>query len=79
MTLPVFVVDAAALRADRIELTGDEGRHAAVVKRIRVGERIVLTDGSGNGTECDRGLRLQGRSGCGRRAARVRAGAADSA
>ncbi len=28
-------------------LDGDEGRHAVVVKRIRVGERIALTDGRG--------------------------------
>lgn len=51
MTLPVFVVTAEALAADPIELVGDEGRHA-VVKRIRVGERIMLTDGQGNGAKC---------------------------
>ncbi len=52
MTLPVFVVSADALRADHITLDGDEGRHAVVVKRIRVGEAIMLTDGAGNGAEC---------------------------
>jgi 16S rRNA (uracil1498-N3)-methyltransferase len=52
VTLPVFVVDAAALHADHIALDGDEGRHAVVVKRIRVGEAIVLTDGAGHGAEC---------------------------
>lgn len=52
MTLPVFLVDDAALAAESVELAGDEGRHAVVVKRIRVGERIVLTDGAGAGAEC---------------------------
>lgn len=52
MTLPVFVVDADALGNDVIEITGDEGRHAAVVRRIRAGERIALTDGAGNGADC---------------------------
>src|SRR6476660_6510787 len=28
-------------------LTGAEGRHAATVRRLRVGESMVLTDGSG--------------------------------
>lgn len=48
MTLPVFVVDAAALAAESVELTGAEGRHAVVVKRIRLGEQILLTDGAGH-------------------------------
>jgi 16S rRNA (uracil1498-N3)-methyltransferase len=30
-----------------VSLDGDEGRHAVVVRRIRVGERIGLTDGAG--------------------------------
>ncbi len=52
MTLPVFVVDEAALAAESVELAGNEGRHAVAVKRVRVGERIVLTDGAGQGAEC---------------------------
>lgn len=52
MTLPVFVVDARALSADYIEVSADEGRHAVVVRRIRAGERILLTDGCGHGAEC---------------------------
>ena len=52
MTLPVFVVDAAALAGPSVELVGDEGRHAVVVRRIRVGERVLLTDGAGAGAEC---------------------------
>lgn len=49
MSLPVFLhSDLAEVSAgDTVELDGDEGRHAALVKRIRVGERIELTDGGG--------------------------------
>src|SRR6476661_2161511 len=32
-------------------LTGAEGRHAATVRRLRVGEPLVLTDGSGGFAE----------------------------
>jgi len=49
MTLPVFVHTALAgvSSGDAVELDGDEARHAVVVKRIRVGEQVVLTDGAG--------------------------------
>jgi len=49
MSLPTFVhPELAGLAAgDRVTLDGDEGRHAVVVKRIRVGEQVALTDGSG--------------------------------
>lgn len=53
MTLPVFVVDSAALDDDPITLDGDEGRHAVVVRRLRRGERLVLTDGRGRAAECE--------------------------
>lgn len=33
-------------------LDGAEGRHAAVVRRIGPGERIVVSDGSGRGARC---------------------------
>ncbi|HYO33413.1 MAG TPA: 16S rRNA (uracil(1498)-N(3))-methyltransferase [Nocardioidaceae bacterium] len=52
MTLPVFVVDAEALKDDVIELAGAEGRHAVVVRRIQPGEHIMLTDTVGHGVEC---------------------------
>jgi 16S rRNA (uracil1498-N3)-methyltransferase len=49
VSAPVFIVDDARLRAsDQIVLDGDEGRHAAVVRRIGVGESVVLTDGNGH-------------------------------
>jgi 16S rRNA (uracil1498-N3)-methyltransferase len=49
MTLPVFVhpAVAGATPGSQVVLDGDEARHAVVVKRIRAGERVVLTDGAG--------------------------------
>lgn len=38
---------ARAHPAATIEVAGDEGRHAAVVKRTRVGERVLVSDGCG--------------------------------
>ncbi|HEX2894029.1 MAG TPA: 16S rRNA (uracil(1498)-N(3))-methyltransferase [Marmoricola sp.] len=54
MSLPVFLSEAvtAASPGAQIVLDGDEGRHAATVKRIRTGERIVLTDGAGTSATC---------------------------
>ncbi|MEV8405453.1 16S rRNA (uracil(1498)-N(3))-methyltransferase [Streptomyces niveus] len=50
MTAPVFVVDATvALRPGTVTLEGPEGRHAVSVRRLRVGEEVVLTDGAGTG------------------------------
>ena len=48
MSNPVFV--HADLSSDRIVLDGPEGRHAATVRRIRVGEVVDLVDG--RGTRC---------------------------
>jgi 16S rRNA (uracil1498-N3)-methyltransferase len=51
MTAALFLVEqATAARAgvgDLVELSGPEGRHAVAVKRLQVGERIDLGDGSG--------------------------------
>jgi 16S rRNA (uracil1498-N3)-methyltransferase len=49
MSLPTFVhADLAGLApGTAVTLDGDEGRHAVVVKRIRVGEQVALTDGAG--------------------------------
>ncbi|MGZ4610139.1 MAG: 16S rRNA (uracil(1498)-N(3))-methyltransferase [Actinomycetes bacterium] len=48
MSAPVFVFDGAVLHAgDTVVLEGPEGHHAATVQRLRVGERLVLTDGRG--------------------------------
>jgi 16S rRNA (uracil1498-N3)-methyltransferase len=48
VTAPVFFFPVGSARAgSRLVLGGDEGRHAADVRRIRAGERLDLTDGSG--------------------------------
>lgn len=51
MSAPVFLADAASLAAARpghpVRLVGAEGRHAVTVRRLRVGEAVVLTDGLG--------------------------------
>ncbi|MDT0542141.1 MULTISPECIES: 16S rRNA (uracil(1498)-N(3))-methyltransferase [Streptomyces] len=51
MTAPVFVADslAGAAVGARLALEGPEGRHAVSVRRLRVGEPVVLTDGAGTG------------------------------
>jgi 16S rRNA (uracil1498-N3)-methyltransferase len=43
---PVFLVDALPAPGPFV-LDGPEGRHAAAVKRMRPGERLLLTDGAG--------------------------------
>jgi 16S rRNA (uracil1498-N3)-methyltransferase len=48
MTAPVFLADAG-LALGTVTLTGSEGRHAVSVRRLRVGEEVVLTDGAGTG------------------------------
>lgn len=53
MSVPVFFVDSARLRDDLIALVGPEGRHAAVVRRLAVGERVDLTDGAGVVASCE--------------------------
>ena len=49
---PVFLADPATLAADVVVLDGPEGRHAATVRRLGVGERADLTDGTGLVAEC---------------------------
>ncbi|MBN6037554.1 16S rRNA (uracil(1498)-N(3))-methyltransferase [Amycolatopsis sp. 195334CR] len=48
---PVFLVEALPA-GDRAVLDGEEARHAATVRRLRVGERLVLTDGRGGAARC---------------------------
>lgn len=54
MSAPVFLVDAETLDggASVVVLDGDEGRHAAVVRRIGPQERVDLTDGAGRMVRC---------------------------
>jgi 16S rRNA (uracil1498-N3)-methyltransferase len=49
MSLPVHLVpslDGAAAGVE-VAVEGDEAHHAVAVRRLRVGERVVLTDGAG--------------------------------
>jgi 16S rRNA (uracil1498-N3)-methyltransferase len=63
MTPPLFLVDEVP-PGDVVTLGGDEGRHAARVLRLAVGEPAKLSDGRGTLLECrvierlDSGLRL---------------------
>lgn len=53
MTEPLFLLDDLTdplpMVGARVELAGDEGRHAAVVRRIRPGEMIMIGNGRGRG------------------------------
>lgn len=66
MSLPVHHAPdlASAAAGGEVLVTGDEAHHAVVVRRLRVGERVALTDG--------RGLRAEGAvTGAGKRELRV--------
>jgi 16S rRNA (uracil1498-N3)-methyltransferase len=56
MTLPLFLVEPSLLAGvapgSAVVLSGDEGRHAATVRRIGVGERVMLADGAGLRVTC---------------------------
>ncbi|KQX68883.1 16S rRNA (uracil(1498)-N(3))-methyltransferase [Angustibacter sp. Root456] len=56
MTAPLFLVDEGALdgigAGATYVLDGAEGRHAATVRRIGVGERVDLADGGGAVARC---------------------------
>lgn len=51
MTPPLFLLDPLPL-GPRVELLGDEGRHAARVKRLGVGEPVLVADGAGTVLDC---------------------------
>lgn len=50
MSLPVHLVEtlAGVAAGDTVAVTGDEAHHAVAVRRLRVGERVRLTDGVGS-------------------------------
>ena len=50
MSAPLFLTDD--LSGDELELTGPEGRHAATVRRVKVGEAVDLADGRGTRVRC---------------------------
>lgn len=54
MSLPVFAAPSLAgvTTGAVVRLTGEEARHAVVVRRTKVGEQIELTDGAGVLARC---------------------------
>lgn len=52
-SLPVFLTASLADEGERAVLDGDEGRHAAAVRRIRTGEQLLLSDGGGELARCE--------------------------
>lgn len=50
-TPPVFLVDALPAGGETV-LDGAEGHHAAVVRRLKPGEALVLSDGAGGAADC---------------------------
>ncbi len=52
MVATLFYVDALPEVGELAVVDGDEGFHAATVRRIRVGERLVLGDGAGSLAHC---------------------------
>lgn len=52
MVATLFYVDALPDAGELAVLDGDEGFHAATVRRIRPGERLVLGDGAGGLARC---------------------------
>lgn len=49
MSLPVHLVPSleGVVVGSTVDVTGDEAHHAVAVRRLRTGERVVLTDGVG--------------------------------
>jgi 16S rRNA (uracil1498-N3)-methyltransferase len=51
--LPVFLAEQLLSEGAETTLAGSEGRHAATVRRLRAGERLMLTDGCGELALCE--------------------------
>ncbi|CAN5830884.1 16S rRNA (uracil(1498)-N(3))-methyltransferase [soil metagenome] len=49
---PLFYIDRLPAEGQAAVVDGDEGFHAASVRRIRVGERLLLGDGAGEMADC---------------------------
>jgi 16S rRNA (uracil1498-N3)-methyltransferase len=53
VSAPVFWAEGGRLELGaRVRLDGPEGHHAAAVRRLRAGERVLLTDGAGIAAAC---------------------------
>jgi len=50
-TLPVFLAATVPVSGHAV-LDGEEARHAATVRRLRAGERLILSDGAGAMARC---------------------------
>ncbi|MGH3938615.1 MAG: 16S rRNA (uracil(1498)-N(3))-methyltransferase [Pseudonocardiaceae bacterium] len=50
---PLFLADPVPPEGTELVLDGPEGRHAATVRRLRAGERLVLCDGRGRLASCE--------------------------
>jgi 16S rRNA (uracil1498-N3)-methyltransferase len=50
VSAPLFLADELA--GEELELTGAEGRHAATVRRVQVGEAVDVADGRGTRARC---------------------------
>ncbi len=53
MSDPLFYADCVPDVGQLAVIDGDEGFHAATVRRLRVGERIVVGDGAGELADCE--------------------------
>ena len=55
MSLPVHLVDSLtdAAPGSVVEVDGDEAHHAVAVRRLAVGEPVVVTDGAGHVATCE--------------------------
>lgn len=52
MAATLFYADAVPAVGERAVVDGDEGFHAATVRRIRPGESLVIADGAGELADC---------------------------
>ena len=52
MTAPLFLASSEELAGSQLVLSGDEGHHAADVRRLVLGERVDLSDGAGLVVSC---------------------------
>ena len=52
MAATVFLAESLPAPGEEYLLDGDEGRHAAAVRRVRTGEELVLSDGAGGFARC---------------------------
>ncbi len=54
MTDALFLADVVGKNpGDIVDVSGAEGRHAVTVKRLRMGESILLADGAGTGVQAE--------------------------